>query len=486
MNVMTAPLFSINNILQSLSDKDDLRDQLFNMGVYSKDYVEDGLLLLYHKYDVPITSELQRECRSLVVDKKTLKMKSYSCETPRLNKEGMEFLLGHSSYPKLLTKCYEGTLLSLFNHNGKWYVSTRRCLDSNESVLNNDGSKSHYEMFEEVLKKSGYETFSNFTETLDVNKSYYFVLIHYLNKHIIDYTLQFGEKYSKLCLTSIRDENMNELDIYTDKLSFISYDEKDNIFVAPEVESLEEFSTINKLLKYTATPESEGVIVRVWDTKLNRNHLIKLQYMNYQFAQVIGSDRNIFKGLVYLYQNDKLIDYFVQNVNSQTIKKVVNPLNTSESYDTIGMVDAVFKVCTSELFELFKLLWSLKTGKHQNTDLYNLLPKEYKDLMYNIRGLYYKKKAKLSTGVVDIKETYLRVNDIYNCLKGLPTEQFIAFIRMRRLMLNWVKQNMTNTHLQEFSKISMNSDKVHMKLCAIFTNKLFPEILPTDVPPQVK
>ena len=30
-------------------------------------------------------------------------------------------------------ECYEGTLMSLFYFNEKWYLSTRRCLDSKKS-----------------------------------------------------------------------------------------------------------------------------------------------------------------------------------------------------------------------------------------------------------------------------------------------------------------------------------------------------------------
>ena len=71
--------------------------------------------------------------------------------------------------------------------------------------------------------------------------------------------------------------------------------------------------------------------------------------------------------------------------------KIINPLNTSESYDTIGTVDAVFKVCTSELFEPFKIL-DIKTGKHKNTKLYDKLSKDYKDVLFGIRGIYFKKK----------------------------------------------------------------------------------------------
>jgi hypothetical protein len=143
---------------------------------------------------------------------------------------------------------------------------------------------------------------------------------------------------------------MRELDIYENKVSFASYDNTGFIFVPERVESLENFNISSKIIKYNEEPSNEGVVVKVWNSSMNKYHLIKLQTMDYQFAQVLGTSKNIFKGFIYLYQNGRLFEYFQQKDNAQSIRKIVNPLNTSESYDTTGVIDAVFKVCTSELF----------------------------------------------------------------------------------------------------------------------------------------
>ena len=493
---MSTPQFSITQYLDnSKGFTDEVRKTLFDKGILTKDYPDNNLVLLYHKYDSPVNTDLERECRSLVIDRETLKIVSYSCMTPLLNKEGMDYLLCHSTNQQIINTCYEGTYLSVFNHNGKWYVSTRRCLDSQESTF---GQKSHFQMFEDVLKETypdASEPFNVFTNNLDVTKSYYFVLIHHLNKHVLDYSSLFGNEYKRLCLTSVRDSDMNELDIYNDIVivdninNFASWDITSSIFIPAKLDSIDLFAAENKVIKYDK-PQSEGIVIRVFDTTKNMNYLIKLQHFSYQFAMVLGQDHNIFKGLIYLYQNDKLIDYFSQNQNIANIKKIVNPLNTTESYDTVGIVDAVFKVCTSELFELFKILWSVKTGKHMNKELYDLLPKEYKDILFGIRGIYYKKKATLFTfkndssaneiSVINYKASHLKISDVYNQLKTVPVDSFLAFLRMRKLMFNWVKLG----NIQDFGKISTFCDKVHMKLCAIFTNKLFPNIMPNDIPPM--
>jgi hypothetical protein len=492
---MNTPTFFITSILESSQGNlKELRKKLFEKGVLTKDYIEDGLMLLYHKYDSPVTNELERECRSLVVDCSTLKIKSYSCETPRVNKEGMNYITMHSDEPQIIKQCYEGTYLSVFFHNEKWYVSTRRCLNSHDSAFTHENRPipniTHYDMFNDIIIKAGYNGFHDFSQKLDTSYSYYFVLIHNQNKHIIDYTSQFGSDYGRICLTSIRDSEMRELDIYENKVSFASYDNTGFIFVPERLESLENFNISSKIIKYNEEPSNEGVVVKVWNSSMNKYHLIKLQTMDYQFAQVLGTSKNIFKGFIYLYQNGRLFEYFQQKDNAQSIRKIVNPLNTSESYDTTGVIDAVFKVCTSELFELFKNLYSLKTGQQQNKKLYELLPSVYREMIYSIRGIYYKKKASLmnkeNVPPVDIKNTHLKISDIYNYLKTVPTESIVSLLHMRKLMFNWVNINTNNNSINEFGTISNFCDRIHIKLCAIFTNKLFPNIIPTDIPNQVQ
>jgi hypothetical protein len=447
---------------------EDIRKKLYEKGVLTKDYIDENLVLLYHKYDSPVTNELERECRSLVIDRTTFNIVTYSCETPRLNNEGMEFLISNPTEKQEINTCYEGTYLSVFFHGEKWYISTRRCLNSNDSVLT-DTTTSHYEMFEDVLKNANYSNFNEFSLKLDKCKSYYFVLIHHKNKNTIDYTTHYGKDYAVACLTTIRDSNMIELDIYNESFT------NNVIFVPQKLSSIDDFANSNKSVKYGEVPTSEGIVVKVWNTTMNKYNLIKLQYLNYQFAQVVGvNNNNIYKGYIYLYQNNKLIDYF-SDPKLSSKRKVVNPYNSSESYDIVGLIDSAFKVCTSELYELFKKLWSLKTGKHQNKELYESLPKEYKDIMFAIRGIYYKKKTLLYDKKIEFEASYLRISDIYTYLKSLSADTFIAFLRMRKLMINWNKT---------FCDMSSKCYSVNLKLCLVLTKKLYPNITNDDLPPN--
>lgn len=457
--------FLITDYITKYPNLDELRTELFKNNILTKDYVEEGLVLIYHKYDQKDVSDLERECRSIVIDRNTKQIISFSCENPLINNEALDYLLQNSNTPRLITKCYEGTLLSLF-YKDKWFLSTRRCLNSNDSVWGSD-EKSHYSMFMDVLISSGYENFESFTNLLNKDYCYYFVLIHYQNKNIVSYETEFGKEYKKLVIPFIKDRaTQKEFDLYSENNLNLDKILNKDIFISEKLENLETFDLSNQKDQFVLPPTSEGVIIRIDES----SKLFKLQSKSYQFAKSVGSEKNIFMGLIYLYQKDKLKEFFSDNKNNH-LKKILNPMKTDESYDTIGMIDGLFKVCTSELFELFKKLWNIKNGEHMKNNLYTLLPKEYKVVLFQIRGIYFKKKS---------NQTLLQITDIYNLLKAMPVENFCALNKMRRLMNNWCK---INNELSDFNTISAKCDKIHLKLAAIYNNKLFPNILVEDLPP---
>jgi len=464
---MVCPIIFINQFISEYkvnNEKiiiDDFKKKLFDeYSIMSKYYEQDNLLIVYHKYNLPTKTPLEQECRSLIIDATTLNIISYTCPNTISNKEAQKFLLNNNNLKLETYKCYEGTILSLYNHNNKWYLSTRRCINSKDSIWN---QTNYYNMFIEVLDKENI-TFDDFTSKLNVNYGYYFILIHHNNKNIIDYTSQFGEKYTKLCLVFVRfKETQNEIENY-------DFDSYNNIF-KPEKMSMEEFSILNQNLNINV--DLEGIIIKT--VKDNITYLFKLQTTSYQFCKAIGPDSNIFKGYLYLYQSSTLKNYIENNKDHKNLEKIINPNNINESFDTIGVVDCVFKVITSELFELYKLLWKLSNGEQLNNELYNILPKEYKDVLYALRGIYFKIKATPEKKLFGIK-------DIYQYLKLIDIEHFSALLRQRKLMFNWVILNKINDNLNLFRTISNRCDKVHLKLIAIFTNKLFPDIMLNDIP----
>jgi hypothetical protein len=463
---MACPIILINKYINDYKENnneiiiDDFKKKLYeNYSIMTKFYEEDNLMLLYHKFDMPTNSEFEQECRSLVLDMDSISVISYTCPNPITNRKAQQFLLNNNDLTLDMYKCYEGTVISLFCNKNKWYISTRRCLDSKESIWTDTN---YHDMFIDVLNKENI-TFNDFVEKLNPEYGYYFILIHHKNKHVIDYSQQFGKEYTKLCLVFVRNKE-TQIEINDYKL-----DNYENIF-KPEKMTMDEFANENQ--KLSIDVNVEGIIIKT--VKDNKNYLLKLQTNSYQFCKAIGENSNIFKGYLYLYQNEKLKNYIENNKDHKNLEKIVNPYNINESFDTVGVVDCVFKVLTSELFELYKLLWKITNGQHQNVDLYNIIPKEYKDILYYLRGIYFKLKA---------EKKLFGIKDIYQYLKTIDVEQFCALLRQRKLMFNWVAtSDNKNEQLNIFKTISNRCDKVNIKLIAIFTNKIFPEILPTDIP----
>ena len=118
----------------------------------TKYYPDEKLLLVYTKFeDTPYdNTQLKNECRSLIVDVEDKVIVSYTCNTPICNLEAMNYLLEHNDNTMEIYKCYEGTLMSLFHNKGKWFLSTRRCLDSKNSIWNEN---SHFDLIYGSIKR---------------------------------------------------------------------------------------------------------------------------------------------------------------------------------------------------------------------------------------------------------------------------------------------------------------------------------------------
>lgn len=473
--------FIILDYIKNLENVESFRNILYKKGIMSKYYETENLIQVYTKFEDNMnTSQLKNECRSLIIDMDSKKIVSYTCNTPICNLDAMNLMLKYKNTEMKITQCYEGTLMTLFYNKNKWYLSTRRCLDSNESMWNNS---THYNMFMEVLNEDGYETLDMFTDKLNKQYCYNFILIHHMNKNIVDYTNKFGEEYKKICLAIVRN-NEDLTEVYFNNISDVtSIKISGSIFIAETIPSINNFNNIlndydiNEITKCS----NEGIMIKLKTDQPIITYL-KIQTYPYQFNKAIGSEKNIFKGFINLYQNNKLNEYLESNVNLNNYKKIVNPINCNEAYDIVGVIDSVFKVCTSELYELFKLLWNLKTGKQMDQQLYNILPKEYKNIMYGIRGIYFKNKSEIFNSVNKSK-IFFQIKDVYQYLKNMNTESFEQYFRVRKLMYNWVKNN--NIHQEEikkFSKINNKCEKVNLKLTALFSNKLFPNIMQEDMP----
>ena len=217
--------------------------------------------------------------------------------------------------------------------------------------------------------------------------------------------------------------------------------------------------------------ETEGLIVKIYDEKTNKVKILKFQTNCYQFMSILNPNtQNIYMGFVQLYKEDKLklhLEYFPGNVKLNDI------------YDTIGVIDASFKVFTSELFELFRYLYDLKNCSHKNSDFYKILSHEYTVVLYKIRGIYYKKKEKYIKNKIDsisMDNTYnysLKIFDIYNLLKKeYDTIEMLNLFRARK---EFIKKYRDSKYKNIISKISSRCEKIHLSMIDILCDKIYPD-----------
>lgn len=144
---------------------------------------------------------------------------------------------------------YEGTTLLVYFLNNKWNVSTRRCVNADDSSWN-PSAPSHYKIAEPFIR---------FNE-LNKDYVYHYNLISYNNIYMCDYTKQFGKEYIQLIPLMICDKKCKILYEETKKFAHIdeySYDKLVENYDAIKTEINK--SGFNKGIMYTLIYDDDRV-----------------------------------------------------------------------------------------------------------------------------------------------------------------------------------------------------------------------------------
>lgn len=188
---------------------------------------DNNIALLHNTYkrnDVKHFKELYEESRSVVLDLSSVDgnniVVSLADKTPiRITDVDYEKNIKDD---EICEFSYEGTMIYVYNHNNKWMFGTTTCPSMDNSIFFHP-TKTHGVMFDEYLEKifnnssndnliddddvvmDGEDNVSNvnnnrekFCEYLNKDYTYGFMLVHHENKHIMDYTSEFGEGYKEL------------------------------------------------------------------------------------------------------------------------------------------------------------------------------------------------------------------------------------------------------------------------------------------------
>jgi hypothetical protein len=237
-----------------------------------KFFDRSGLVLLHNTYkrtDVDSFQQLYDECRSVVLDLdapegENIVVTLANVIPQRFTAEQYQIIMADSDECEV---SYEGTVIYVYEHNGKWHFGTTGCPTVNSSRYFHP-TKSHGAMLDEFLAKhfsvEGTEETDRsqalrdaFTAQLDVTKSYAFVLVHHENGHIMDYTQEFGAEYAELIHISTRDRTtLSAESLITDPLA------------AWGIKYAQRFSQPDHAVAYMAENNVYGFIVKKVDGQL--------------------------------------------------------------------------------------------------------------------------------------------------------------------------------------------------------------------------
>lgn len=390
------PDLDFNDLKIELTKKNENNEPYYNLSLKE----DDTLCLLYtNNSDDNKLTELEQSCRSVILEKSSLKLISSQYDKILYNEETLDFINKNnvSINQIVIQKCYEGTLLLVFNVNDKWYVSTRRCLNARQSVWANN--KSYYDMFSEAMN-------NKFTfDDLNKDYCYQFVLVHYLNKNIVNYDY-LGQEYKELYhIMTTKKYSLEEVDVSINSSVKYVQNQKFNNFeeLLNEIDKVNDYDTNNK--KVTL----EGYVLRYYPSELYKGpyKLLKLQTELYSsLMKLKPNNNNIYQCYLELYQKNslsKFIQYF-SNYPGEVIKRLRNSMQT----------------LSNELLTLYHC-----TRNKKSPELYDKLHPCYKKVLYELHGMYIKnQKLQLNNQTLDNQSSInkgqpINVFDVYHYLKQI-------------------------------------------------------------------
>ena len=402
---------------------DDLKTELYKVDkdgcrVYNLNVKEnDDLALIYYsdqRHDELPGTPLEQSCKSYILEKATLDPIATQFNKIIYNEDAIEFLEDKKWSDVIVQKCYEGTMLLVFYHKDKWYVTTRRCLDASDSIWIK--GRSYLDMFNEATK--GKLNFDN----LNKNYCYHFILVHYKNKNIVTYN-RFGPEYKKI-FHSMTSEK------HTLKIINVDVPGIDKI----PVEHFRNLKSILKELSFMSIKDEnyrkiteEGFILRYGDSS---NFIImKLQTPIYQkIKKMKPNNSNVNQIYLELYQKDSLSVYL--------------PYFTKFTGNITNRIHNAMKHLSKEVMDLYHC-----TRQKKNPQIYEQLPNSYKQVLYNLHRLYIEfrkpdfKDRETNHNLESIQELKtqhprsINIHDVYYYLKSLPPKNLRQLFFDRIAML---------------------------------------------------
>lgn len=364
---------------------------------------DKNLCLLHNSYkcnDVPNEyKELYDECRSIVLDfsKSVGNNVVINCANSIPIRMTIDNYISNIKETDKYYIALDGTLITCYYHNGKWFFGSSCCSDINSSKFSHP-TKTHGYMLDEVL----YEMYKNNVDINDPNisitlrnlltsnlsplYSYEFILIHYENKHIIDYTNELGNQYKYLFHINTRNRlSLQEENIENKPLEYLG------------IKYSLKFNTSTDAINYLYTNNNSIIVKR--DGKLIKlcNDLLLHK------EEVNANNYNIWYNLIYVYMLQKP-NY---NIN-EYLMEFCGGLNEFERnpYDEIHLI---FMTITEVLYNLYVATTNYYP-KYKRFKINLDMDKTFNPLIrFHLAQLRYKQTSVYTNAI-------LRKEEIYNYL----------------------------------------------------------------------
>lgn len=432
-------IYNIFDVLENIT-YESLLDYFitnYNKQIFVKK-ISDDLVLIHNSFNCPklegIPLALYNECRSIIVQtgiEPHHKVVSYTHDNIEYMKVSDHLIEENplNRYEESYEESYEGTLISVFNHLGKWYFCTSRC-GSIDSSYFYDKTRSFGHLFDECLKSMNVESREDFTSKLDTNICYYFVLVHHENKSIVSYTSRFGEQYKKLVFAFARDKS-------TQQIVQVELDQnlKEGLVMPRTFETLEmgkdflgvEMDTEGLLIKQLNEDTGKTKFIKVHTDKhwLEKSHTPNFPNKWFAYLDIYKKDDITFR----------IEDY-------QKEKNIVETLEiNNKKVDITGMIYLLYKESSDIMFDIVmhftKFNYSSNNFEKTNSQDYEKLKQgKYSVLRKQLsvlQGLVLKQILKSSGDVVNHLRKHLSVEDFIGLLKCLQSliKDKVSYIKFK-------------------------------------------------------
>lgn len=319
-----------------------------------KVFKSDSLLLLHNTYkrnNVSHFKELYEEARSVIIDADKPVGENIVVSLADKIPESMtigEYLL-KAKDTDVIEKGLEGTMIFVYNHEDNWFFGTSTIPDVDHSRYFHP-TKTHGEMFDETLAKYSCNR-EEFVKFLSPNKAYGFLLVHYQNNNVMNYTDQFGENYTELFHIFSRDkENKGKTVDYTDRLTELP---------VKYTERLAEVSEDSTIYAFIVRTESGDTY------KVCRSEILEKESKN-------RGNSNIWQNMVDVYMKGvphyKVDDYICEY--APDCKKALTMIDDmGRTYEPTYLIHEAFRNICETLYRLYRTT----TYYNKYTGRYNIM-----------------------------------------------------------------------------------------------------------------